>query len=231
MPLPPLGTSVPPYVRWREFVERAGGPARDKDLVGEAVALNIFGILDVLYGGPDRHYHNWAHIGWCLDILNMEFLEAEPYPEWFTRVELALWFHDAIYDPKRKDNEKRSANVLIGAAALLGVDPKLASEAAFDVEATTHTITWTHPPCPVPTQWVLDIDLASLGFSAERFDENSAQIRQEYAFVPEDAFMAGRKAMLQGFLDRPRIYLTDECHKRFEGQARDNLQRAITALG
>ena len=68
-------------------------------------------------------------------------------------------------------------------------------------------------------------------FAPEKFDENSAQIREEYSFVPEDAFMAGRKTVLQGFLGRPRLYLTPECHDRFEGQARDNLKRAIAALG
>jgi predicted metal-dependent HD superfamily phosphohydrolase len=223
--LPALSV-VHPRLRWNEFVGRVVAPDDRR------MAVNVYEILDKLYGGEDRHYHNWAHIGWCLDILTAEFFEVEPLPEWFTRVELALWFHDCVYEPKRKDNEERSAHVLVGAASLLGLDPKLAADAAFDVGLTTHHyIPSKANSHAVPTQWVLDLDLASLGFSSARFDENSAQIREEYAFVPEDAFKAGRKAALQGFFDRPRIYLTEECHKRFEGQARDNLQRSIAALG
>lgn len=223
--------SADPRLRWREFVRRAGGNIE--------VAGDAFTILDKLYGEPHRRYHTMAHIQWCLDLLDEFTTDADAVPEWLRlhpawldRVELALWFHDVIYDPKRKDNEERSAHVLIGAAALLGLDPRLAADAAFDVELTTHHYILSRANShAVPTQWVLDLDLASLGFSPERFDENSAQIREEYSFVPEDAFRAGRKAALQGFFGRPRIYLTDECFARFEGQARDNLKRAIERLG
>ena len=158
---------IDPRYRWREFVKRAGGH--------EASADDGYTVLTKLYGEAGRAYHTMAHISWCIDLLHEFFPERQPRPPWFDRVEFALWLHDVIYDPKRKDNEKRSAHVLIGAAALLGLDPKLAHEASFDVECTTHTIVWTHPPRPVPTQWVLDIDLASLGFDPERFAKNSAR--------------------------------------------------------
>jgi predicted metal-dependent HD superfamily phosphohydrolase len=210
---------IDPRFLWREFVKRAGGHPQ--------VADDGFTILMKLYGEPHRAYHTMAHISWCLDLLREAFPEGSR-PDWYDRMELALWFHDCVYDPHRKDNEERSARVMIGCSAMLGFPPKLADEAAKDVEATTHTEWWVERE--LPTQWVLDIDLASLGFAPEVFDKNSVQIREEFSFVPEAVFMAGRKTILQGFLGRPRIYLTNECYEKFEFVARANLKRAIAAL-
>lgn len=218
---PPPKFEIDPRYLWREFVKRAGGNPK--------VADDGYTVLQKLYGEEHRAYHTMAHISWCLDLLREFFPEHGPKPEWYNRVELALWFHDVIYDPQRKDNEARSATVLLGMAALLDIDPVLAQSAAQDVEATTH-MKYFMPP-DEGTRWVLDLDLASLGFTPDKFDLNSAQIRQEYAHVPDDLFMGGRKIMLQMFLDRPRIYLTDPCHERFETQARENLARAIAKLG
>jgi predicted metal-dependent HD superfamily phosphohydrolase len=212
---------IDPRYLWSMFVKRAGGDPQAAD--------DSFAILTKLYNEPHRAYHTLAHIAWCLDLLREFFPERGPRPEWYDRVELALWFHDVIYDPKRKDNEERSANVLIGIAALLGLNTTLADTASLDVRYTTHKA--YIPNLPLSTQWVLDLDLASLGFNPKRFDVNSDQIRDEYSFVPEDAYRAGRKVILQGFLDRPRIYLTEECFARFETQARENLKRAIERLG
>ncbi len=214
---------IDPRYLWREFVQRAGGHPQ--------IADDGFTILAKLYSHPPRAYHTMGHISWCLDLLREMFpSEARAAnPVVYDRIELALWFHDCVYDAKRKDNEVQSARVLIGMATMLGLDSKLADDAAKDVEATTHT-DWKTPR-DFPTQWVLDLDLASLGFAPEVFDKNSAQIREEYSFVPDEAFRIGRKAALQGFLDRPRLYLTNECFERFEARARDNLKRSIEALG
>lgn len=210
-----------PKHRWREFVKRVGGHQQWAD--------SGFTILQKLYGEPHRHYHTMTHIQWCLDLL-YDFFAPEARPVWYDHIELALWFHDVIYDPRAPNNEECSAKLLEGFALLQGLPEKLAADAAFSVRATKHTGE-NLDGMPVPTQWVLDIDLASLGFEPKRFDENSAQIREEYSWVPEDAYRAGRKTILQGFLDRPRIYLTDPCHARFEAQARENLKKAIERLG
>lgn len=219
-------TTAPVRLRnhWQNTVSRARG--------NRALADDAFNIIEKLYGEPHRHYHNLDHIAWCLDLLH-EFIPSGPPgdPVWFERVELALFFHDIIYDPKRKDNEARSADVFRGFSTFLDLERVRVLEAYNDILATTHPASNAEVEHHPATQWVLDLDLASLGFAPEKFDENSAQIRQEYAWVPDDAFKAGRKTMLQGFLDRPKIYLTEECRNRFEAQARANLQRAIEKLG
>ena len=233
---PPPMFDIDPKYLWSQFCQRAGVDMTvitDVDQYGDHphITNRVWDLLRGFYNAPGRAYHSMAHISWCLDLLREFFPEKSPRPDWYNRVELALWFHDVIYDPRRKDNEKRSSRVLVGAGAMLGLDEMLVQEAGFDIECTTHTLVWTRTKCPLPTQWVLDIDLASLGFEPAKFDRNSEQIREEYSFVPEGAYRAGRKAVLQGFLDKPRLYYTQECHDRFEAQARANLQRAIEKLG
>jgi predicted metal-dependent HD superfamily phosphohydrolase len=203
---------IDPGFLWSQFCQRAGVDMTvitDVDQYGHHphIVNRVWDLLRGFYNEPGRAYHTMAHISWCLDLLR-EFFPEKKRPDWYNRVELALWFHDVIYDPKRKDNEARSARVLIGAAAMLGLDPSMAMDASEDVVATKHVGFFM--PAHEATRWVLDIDLASLGFDPATFDRNSAQIREEYSFVPEDAYRAGRKAILQGFLDRPQIYLTPE---------------------
>jgi len=75
-----------------------------------------------------------------------------------------------------------------------------------------------------------DIDLSILGADAELYDRYEGWIRQEYEFVPEEAFRKGRSAVLQSFLDQDVIYHTIELRERLEVSARDNLSRALAKL-
>ena len=76
----------------------------------------------------------------------------------------------------------------------------------------------------------LDMDLSILGASAEAFDAYEAGVRHEYRDVPEAAFRSGRAAILEGFLARDRLYLSDWGWARFEARARENLRRSIQNL-
>ncbi|EKF38376.1 hypothetical protein MOQ_001416 [Trypanosoma cruzi marinkellei] len=67
------------------------------------------------YTEPQRHYHTMAHLEEmlsCLARFQSEAPVAHRLPAEGTRrlvVELAILFHDAVYDPRRSDNEERSA--------------------------------------------------------------------------------------------------------------------------
>ena len=82
-------------------------------------------------------------------------------------------------------------------------------------------------PTELDQQVLVDIDLAILGAPGPRFAEYGQQIRDEYAFVPEELFKQRRRAILRSFLDRPRIYSTSHFHKLLEERARANLGRAV----
>lgn len=75
-----------------------------------------------------------------------------------------------------------------------------------------------------------DIDLSILGADAELYDRYEGWIRQEYAFVPEEAFQKGRGAVLQSFLDQGEIYHIVELREKLEASARNNLNRVMEKL-
>ena len=171
------------------------------------------------YNEPQRKYHTLQHLCECLQL----FDTVRQLPVCPAEVELALWFHDAVYDLKRADNEERSASLAQASLLADGASPEVASRVAALILATRHTSVPRDPD----ERLVVDIDLAILGTSAERFAEYERQIRDEYAFVPGWLFRRKRRAVLRSFLDRSHIYATPHFAARFEETARANLSHAI----
>lgn len=171
------------------------------------------------YAEPQRHYHTQQHLGECLTAFDGARESAERPHE----VELALWFHDAVYDVKRHDNEQRSADWARAALLDAGVDADAAQRVHALVMATRHTAM----PEGRDATLLVDIDLSILGAERPRFDEYERQIRQEYAYVPGFLFRRKRREILKGFLDRSAIYGTPHFHDALERRARENLARAL----
>ncbi len=143
----------------------------------------------------------------------------------------AILFHDAIYDPRANDNERRSAALLVETAP--PIPAASLSTARRMIEATEgHRLPDDlGGPALEDCAHFLDMDLAILGASPERFDIYEGQIRREYAHVPDAAFRTGRAAVLRHFADRERLYFSDWGRECFEAQARSNLARSLAALG
>ena len=187
------------------------------------VRREIFDALLAAYNSPERHYHDLRHIATCLH----EFDSVRHLATNSQAVEAAIWFHDVVYDGRRQDNEERSAQWAESCLQRLGVSDAIRAEVKDLILFTRHD----RDPITVDGKLMVDIDLASLGFSPEVFDANGHAIRREYAHVPERDFLRGRASLLGRFLARPRIYLTDEFCRRYETQARANLQRSLSAIG
>ena len=132
----------------------------------------------------------------------------------------ALLFHDAIYDPTRSDNEARSA--ALARETLRGAQPESLDRIARAIEATR-----THVAAGADEALVLDVDLSILGAEPDVYDAFERAIRAEYAHVPGDAFAMGRRAVLEGFAKRARIYVTPDFHDALDARARENLGRAL----
>jgi predicted metal-dependent HD superfamily phosphohydrolase len=168
---------------------------------------------------PGRDFALWsAAVGELADVGGQETdLDA---------IEFALWFHDAVYDTKAKDNEERSAALardVIRSASLSGSFGDLVTRL---IVATKHAT----PPVARSEQLVVDIDLSILGQSHRKFDEYERRIRAEYSWVPAPGFATGRLAILSSIQSRPRIYSTDLFHGKYERSARENLARSIAQL-
>ena len=169
------------------------------------------------YAEPQRHYHTQQHLAECLTHLaSARHLAQHP-----AEVELALWFHDAVYDVKGKDNELRSAQWASSALQHAGASDAVSQRVHDLIMATCHTAT----PVEADAQLLVDIDLAILGASPGRFTEYDQQVRAEYSWVPALIYGFKRKQVLQSFLQRPQISATAFFQERLAQPARDNLRQ------
>jgi predicted metal-dependent HD superfamily phosphohydrolase len=198
------------FASWQRLWGELGAREVNGGLMNQLVAA---------YSEPHRHYHTLQHLRECLAHFDASASLARRPAE----VELALWFHDAVYDPQRTDNEERSAAWARASVLAAGCEEAVAQRVHDLVLATrTHEAAGDDPD----TRLLLDIDLAILGAAPARFAEYERQVRAEYAHVPEPAFRAGRSRILAGFLARPRLYATQVFHDALEERARSNLQRS-----
>jgi predicted metal-dependent HD superfamily phosphohydrolase len=178
--------------------------------------------LTAAWAEPGRVYHTTDHLADCL-----ERLDEAPDEGYRDTVEAALWFHDAVYDPRASDNEARSARWAREGLAGIGVPSPTAEEVARLVLVTGHQAPAADPAAAL----VSDVDLSILGRAPDAFEEFERRIRAEFAWVPEPVFRAERARILTGFLRRDPLYLTPSFCSRYERQARANLERAVDRLG
>lgn len=185
-------------------------------------AAHLFDTLIARYSEPQRKYHSMQHLTECIQLFESVRSLAQ-HPD---EVALGLWFHDAIYEIGRSDNEEQSAEWARRVLEQAGV----AKEAVERVYALVMVTRHTRLPVAPDEQLLVDIDLSILGAPPPRFAQYEQQIRAEYSAVPLDAFRIRRRGILQSFLDRPRIYNTVHFFGLLEERARENLKRAIGGL-
>lgn len=187
----------------------------------------LFERIKALHDGPERGYHGWSH-PLALLALHAEVAERLHDP---LAVYCAILLHDAVYEPRASDNEARSA--MLAAELLAGeVSEPVLGRTLRLIEATAaHAIPSSLPDDEAADMALfLDMDLSILGATATAFDAYEAGVRHEYSEIPDTAFRDGRARILERFLARDRLFLSDWGRIRFEAAARANLARSIAAL-
>jgi predicted metal-dependent HD superfamily phosphohydrolase len=176
------------------------------------------------YGEPHRRYHTTEHLAAVLDGVDELAAEADDADV----VRLAAWFHDAVYDPARSDNEERSAVL----AERMLADTDLPAAAIAEV-ARLVRLTTTHDPREGDRNGAVlcDADLAILAADPERYAAYAAAVREEYAAVPDAAFREGRADVLRSLLDLSALFRTPRGRERWEEAARHNLRTELMLLG
>jgi predicted metal-dependent HD superfamily phosphohydrolase len=169
-----------------------------------------------------RRYHTLGHLEACLE----EFDQASGLAVRPGEVELALWFHDAVYRTRASDNEARSAALAAEILSRDGLQTGAVGRVMAAIMATRHQ--GGEPSGDAAL--VVDIDLSILGQPEDVYLEFEKNVRREYWWVPRRKFAAGRCAILQSFLKRPAIYRFDKFRTRYEAAARENLAAAIARL-
>ncbi|GAA4694832.1 hypothetical protein GCM10023324_56960 [Streptomyces youssoufiensis] len=203
--------------RWAQALinARGGGEGPDPLPYGENLLAR--------WAEPHRRYHTTDHL---IAVLNRvdELAHHADDPD---AVRLAAWFHDAVYLPDRSTNEERSARLAERALPEAGVPPQTTAEVARLVRLTVE-----HDPAERDHngQVLCDADLAVLAGGPQEYAAYAAAVRAEYAFVPDDAFRAGRADVLRQLLGQEHLFGTPTGQARWERVARRNLTTELELL-
>jgi predicted metal-dependent HD superfamily phosphohydrolase len=196
-------------------------PSRWTRLLPDSVELGRQ--LIARYSEPSRRYHDVRHLAHVLAAVDELADEADD----IQAVQLAAWFHDAVYDARAGDNEEQSARLAERELPLAGVPATRIAKVARLVRLTaTHTVAADDHDGAV----LCDADLSILSADADQYAAYTAAVREEYAHVPDADFMAGRAAILRQLLALPRLFATERGRDRWEARARRNVEREIGEL-
>ncbi|UCG24245.1 MAG: DUF3267 domain-containing protein [Chloroflexota bacterium] len=201
--------------RWLKLTRSLG--------VDEEAARRVFAGMAISYNGDGRYYHILTHVGELLDTAGGLRDLAHDYKT----VQLAIWFHDVVYDSRAGDNEVRSAEYARAALEELGLPERIITRVS---DLILKTVTHESENEDRDALILLDSDLAPLGADEEVFARQSYALRQEFGWVPDDEYKANRVRALGKFLSRERIYQTDRLYQALEAKARSNLSQAIAEL-
>ena len=190
-----------------------------------ALVDDLFAQLHRQYTARSRHYHNLTHIGAML-------AETERHAAHLAdadAVRFAVWFHDAVYNPLRGNNEEKSVRLAATSLARLGFPPERTARVELLILRTkNHPVREANEDAD--TQFMLDCDLLVLGADAATYQEYVRAVRREYRYYPDVLYRPGRRQVLEKFLAMPRLYRTDDFARRFEASARRNLTAEVAAL-
>ena len=201
---------------WHELVRRHGC-----DTVSAESALEE---LVRAYAEPHRHHHTLDHIADLLFLMERHGGVSDA-----DAVKLAILFHDAVYDPARRDNEAASANLAVKQLSTIGFARELLGKVERYILATQHGAA-SQAAEDADLEMLLDLDLSVLGAPSDRYRAYAQAIRQEYATVPDALYRSGRRRVLESFLARPQIFRTERLRALWEIPARANLSGEIAAL-
>lgn len=178
------------------------------------------------YLESSRHYHNLDHIIALLKLTD-EYAYTLSNPH---LLRLAIWYHDAVYDATKKDNEEQSAALAKAQLYDMGMD-SVTIQDCCDMIIATKTHVYTGDKNQQDTNFLLDIDLSILAVSTDEYSLYTQQIRQEYQMFPDTLYNTGRIAVLKHFLSMDKIYQTDTFYDIWEEQARRNITSELLKLG
>lgn len=175
----------------------------------------VFDRLIQNYAEPHRRYHTAEHLYACFRVLD------EFFPEASMPVQLALWFHDIVYDPHSNENEEKSGEIALEELGRIDLEP-------FNVYDLILATKHNEPPQGSEAKIVVDVDLSILGETPEAYHQYEQQVRQEYGWVPEEVFWAYRRSMLRQFMDHEWIFHTEVMRRSiFEERAWINLAASV----
>jgi len=178
----------------------------------------VFNQLSKLYLGDDRFYHGTEHIRQCLEKLDEAVEECGRHPE----VELATWFHDAVYHAGSSNNERKSAEWFRDRSNR-HLDENTIDHVCNLITITEHR---TQPQTDLE-QLMVDVDLSSFSLPFDQFLQDGSNVRKEFKAYSDEKFVAGQRSFLTSLIGRSSIFSTDYFHQHYEKRARDNINKLL----
>jgi predicted metal-dependent HD superfamily phosphohydrolase len=178
--------------------------------------------LATAYDAPERHYHTLGHLENLLGVLDRFALQDG------TVVELAVWYHDAVYSALRSDNEEKSAEWAEAFLRQTTLGPARTAR-VIDLIRRTHDHTQPQPPDDADLLLFLDADLSILGEPEAAYREYARGVRREYRLVPDLLYRPGRRKVLAKLLAAPVLYHTPALRAELDAPARRNLAAELAA--
>jgi predicted metal-dependent HD superfamily phosphohydrolase len=199
---------------WVEPAERLGAQ-HDVRIEGER--------LLAAYRREHRRYHDVVHLVTVLRHVD----DLAPVAGDADLVRVAAWFHDAVYDVRRDDNEAASAVLAETVLDRLDVDPDVVAEVSRLVRLTADHVA---DPADRDGAVLCDADLAVLAGPADDYADYAAGVRAEHAHVDDATFASARADVLRRLLDRPTLFRTPHGREHWEAPARHNLVQELRFL-
>jgi predicted metal-dependent HD superfamily phosphohydrolase len=226
-----VGTTIPDSIGSTIWPMTTSGILMDRwerawDALNGLPRTGFFETMVSRYTEPKRHYHTMQHLAECFEAFDKISHHCDqPY-----EVEMAIWFHDVIYDTARHDNEEKSAELAFQSLTKSGVELLSASRVSKLVLSTQHK----NPPHNIDSGILIDVDLWILGAPHDRFLQYENQIRWEYTAFSDEAYIHGRTQFVARLLRKVKeggmIFKTPEFRDQFEKQAVKNLQGSLKRL-
>ncbi len=192
-----------------------------KDKFTDAFCETLWSDLTHKYAQSHRRYHTLDHIIFCLDNLDTcRHLLAEA-----DDVELAVWYHDVIHYPIRKDNEERSSQHF---RALC--DGYLSGSTLDNVGRLVLVTDHRSRPHSPDEKFICDIDIASLGIDWEGFYKDSVDLYHEEPQTEPTTYVANKLRFFDRLFTHDHIFHTDYFRERYEVQARANIERFVNLM-
>ena len=182
---------------------------------------NLWLEIETYYTSKKRHYHTLSH----LENLFQELLPIQENVEDWETVQFSIFYHDIIYNASRNDNEEKSAILAIERLNKIGINEDQILKCNHQI-----LMTKSHEISDNDTNYFTDADLSILGKNWETYEEYFKQIRKEYRIYPDFMYNRGRKKALKHFLEMERIFKTDYFFRKYEKQARLNLEKELEIL-
>lgn len=199
------------------FIQLIGNYTNDKQLIKQ-----LWDEVEDHYSLKKRHYHTLQHLENLLQQLN----EVKAHIKNWNTVLFSLYYHDVIYNALKRTNEEKSAEFAQNRMQLIMVPDECIENCVQQILATKN-----HRACDDnDTNFFTDADLSILGQQWDVYSAYYKNVRKEYSLYPDIIYIPGRKKVLQDFLQMERIFKTDHFFKKFEIQAKQNLQKELALL-